>query len=127
MPGHKLKRLAPIGDCFFNIFVLMSSKMTYNAIKQAIHAYLPDSRILLFGSHSYGTNNSDSDYDLLVITPKLLTRIEKLTCSSLMHRAIVKAIHAPIDLLLYSEEEVAKKKELPGHIIRTAIREGIAL
>jgi predicted nucleotidyltransferase len=105
----------------------MSSEMTYNAIKQAIHAYLPDARILLFGSHAKGVYDINSDYDLLIITPNLLTRKEKLTTSSQMHRAIVRAIHAPIDLLLYSEEEVAKKKELPGHIVQAAMKEGIAL
>jgi|SRR5579872_1405799 len=105
----------------------MRGKVIYDTIKKTIHAYLPDSRILLFGSHARGNFDSHSDYDLLIITPKLLTPKEKLNWSSTLHKDIVKAIHAPVDLLLYSEDEILEKKELPGHIVRTAIREGVAL
>lgn len=101
--------------------------MIYDTIQRTIRSYLPDARILLFGSHARGNSDNHSDYDLLVITPNALTQKEKLSWSSKMHKAIIKAIHAPIDLLLYSEEEIAKKRELPGHIVRTAIKEGISL
>jgi hypothetical protein len=39
----------------------------------------------------------------------------------------VNAIHAPVDILLNSEEEIRQKQELPGHIIRSVIREGVDL
>src|SRR5437762_2773864 len=105
----------------------MSSEMIYDIIKKTILSYLPDSRILLFGSHARGSNDRHSDYDLLVITPNMLTQREKLNWSSQMDKAIVKAIRAPVDLLLYSEDEVLEKQQLPGHIVRSAVREGIAL
>ena len=41
--------------------------------------------------------------------------------------AINKALKIPVDLLVNSEEEVREKQELPGHVVRTAIREGIML
>jgi predicted nucleotidyltransferase len=88
---------------------------------------LPGSRIVLFGSRARGDYHSQSDYDLLVITPNLLTAKEKISWSSRIDRAIVTAIHAPIDLLLYSEDEILQKQLLPGHIVRSAIREGISL
>ena len=47
--------------------------------------------------------------------------------SSELDRAIVEAIRVPVDILLNSEEEIREKKELPGHIIRTALREGLIL
>jgi predicted nucleotidyltransferase len=88
---------------------------------------LPGSRILLFGSRARGDQDSHSDYDLLVITPSTLTPQEKINWSSRLDRDIVNAINAPVDLLLNSEEEVRQKQELPGHLIRTAIREGVTL
>jgi len=103
------------------------SGAVYDTIRNTVQAYLPDARVLLFGSRARGDYDRHSDYDLLVVTKQELTQKEKLSWSSKMHRAIVKAIHAPIDLLLYTEEEISKKQELPGHIIRTAIREGVAL
>ena len=105
----------------------MNNSATYDAIRQTVRSILPDSRILLFGSHARGTQNKESDYDLLIITPELLTKKEKLSWSSQLHKSIVKAIHAPVDLLMFSEGEITEKQDLPGHIVQTAIREGIAL
>lgn len=105
----------------------MNNASVYNIIRNTVQACLPGSRILLFGSRARGDQDRHSDYDLLVITPSTLTPQEKINWSSRLDRAIVNAISAPIDILLNSEEEVLQKQELPGHIIRTAIREGVTL
>ena len=105
----------------------MGTESIYDTIKKTVHSFLPGSRILLFGSHARGNYDSHSDYDLLIITPNILTHKERLNWSSQLHKSIVKAIHATVDLLLYSEEEVNERQTLPGHIIRTAMREGVSL
>ncbi len=105
----------------------MSNIAIYDVIKKTVQALLPDSRVLLFGSQARGTFDSHSDYDLLIITPDTLTPKERLSWSTKLDRALIKAIHAPVDLLLYSEDEVHQKQILPGHIVRTAMREGIVL
>ena len=97
------------------------------AIKQTVQSFLPGSRILLFGSRARDEHDNFSDYDLLVITPATFTPQEKIGWSTRLDRAIVEVIGAPIDLLLSSEEEVLQKQELPGNIIRSAIREGVTL
>jgi predicted nucleotidyltransferase len=105
----------------------MDSQAIYKTIRKTVLANLPGSRVLLFGSRARGDEDRLSDYDLLVISQQTFTPREKIRLSTLLDRAIVKAIKAPIDLLLNSEEEVREKQDLPGHIVRTAIREGIAL
>jgi predicted nucleotidyltransferase len=105
----------------------MSNSAIYSTIKKTVQACLPGARVLLFGSHARGDQDRHSDYDLLIITPDTFTPQEKIHWSSRLDRAIVEAIRAPVDLLLNSDEEVRQKQELPGHIIRSAIREGIAL
>jgi len=105
----------------------MDSAAIYDAIRNTVQGCLPGARVLLFGSHARGDNDHHSDYDLLVITPNMLSRKEKLSWSSQLHKNIIKAIHAPVDLLMYSEAEIIEKQTLPGHIVRTAIKEGIAL
>jgi predicted nucleotidyltransferase len=105
----------------------MVAELACTKIRQTVQEYLPGSRIMLFGSRVRGDQDRHSDYDLLIITPQTFNSQEKIYWSNLLDRAIVKAISAPVDLLLNSEEEVRQKKELPGHIIRTAIREGVAL
>jgi uncharacterized protein len=105
----------------------MGNEVIYDTIKKTILSYIPDARILLFGSRAKGNYDIESDYDLLVITPNILSHHERLNWSSKLHKVIVKAIHAPVDLLLYSESDIAEKQNLPGHIVRSAIKEGIAL
>jgi predicted nucleotidyltransferase len=105
----------------------MNRAAIYEQIRQTVHDCLPGVRILLFGSRARGDGDRYSDYDLLIITPETFTPQEKIKWSSRLDRAIVKAIKAPIDLLLNCEEEVRQKQELPGHIIRLAVKEGIAL
>lgn len=109
------------------IFVQMQKEAIYDTIKKTVDSCLPGARVLLFGSHARGTNDKHSDYDLLVINPGELSRSERLNYSRLLHDSIIKAIKAPVDLLLYSEEEVAAKKEFSGHIVRFAMKEGIIL
>lgn len=105
----------------------MSSASIYNTIKKTVQSFLPGSRILLFGSRARGEQDRHSDYDLLVVTPTTLTPQEKIHWSSRLDRALVQAIKAPVDLLLNSEEEIRQKQELPGHVIRSAVKEGIVL
>lgn len=105
----------------------MDSQAIYKTIRETVLANLPGSRVLLFGSRARGDGDRFSDYDLLVITPQTFTPREKIRLSTLLDRAIVNAIKAPVDLLLDSEEEIREKQELLGHVVRTAIREGILL
>jgi predicted nucleotidyltransferase len=105
----------------------MSSEPIYDAIKSTVLSYLPTARILLFGSRARGDHDNLSDYDLMVITPENLTHKEKLSWSRQLNKDIAINIHIPIDLLIYSEEEIVRKQQLPNHIVRTAIREGLTL
>ena len=101
----------------------MDKQAVFHIIQKTVRSFLPDSRVWLFGSHARGDSDSRSDYDLLIITPASYSQKEKLDWSTTLDRAIVNAIHAPVDLLFYSEEEVLQKQQLPGHIIRSAMRE----
>jgi len=105
----------------------MDSATIYKTIRETVQSNLPGARVLLFGSRARGDHDRFSDYDLMVITPQTLTPREKISWSTLLDRAIVHAIDAPVDILINSEAEVQEKRELPGHIVRTAVREGIAL
>ncbi len=87
---------------------------------------MPGSRVLLFGSRARGEQDRHSDYDLLIVTPTTLSK-EKIEWSTRLDQAIVKAIRAPLDLLLNSEEEIRQKQQLPGHFIRSVMREGMPL
>lgn len=98
----------------------------FAAIGEVVQSAIPGARVLLFGSHARGQADPESDYDILVILEQavdirgkfaLRTRIRKL----LLERGI------RCDVLVQSEQEVRTKKELPGHVVRNAIHEGVPL
>lgn len=96
-------------------------------IKEKVTEFLPDSKVLLFGSMARGDNGKDSDYDIMIITKNNIDLREKFLWMSKIRKTLIYALNAPVDVLLNSEEEIKRKRELPGHIVRWALKEGIML
>ena len=105
----------------------MVAQSIQDTIKTTVRSMLPNARVLLFGSMARGDAKADSDYDVLVIIPKTIPMREKFNWRGKLNSALVHTLKAPVDVLLNSEEEITKKLELPGHIIRWAIKEGVEL
>jgi len=42
-------------------------------LRGVIHSHLPEATVLLYGSAARGTNEPDSDYDILVLTDETLS------------------------------------------------------
>ncbi len=105
----------------------MSNKKILDTIKSIVHSFLPNSRVLIFGSNANGKYYKHSDYDLLVITEKTFAPRTKLNWKSKIHQALVDSLELPFDILLNSEKEIAYKKKLPGHIVRNAMKDAIEL
>lgn len=89
-------------------------------IKNRIVSGVNPEKIILFGSYAYGTPTKDSDVDLLVIMPSdepmhsRVTRIMKL----------VRDIHIPKDIIVYTPQEVEKWKGASVAFITSIIRKG---
>ena len=96
-------------------------------IKEVVKSFLPEAKVLLFGSRARGDFDKDSDYDLLIIVKDEIPDREKITLGGRINEKLVKTLHAPFDVLLNSEREVNIYKEFPGHTIRYAVRDGIEL
>jgi uncharacterized protein len=111
----------------FRKFKFQMDLAVINKITEIVHGFLPDARILLFGSQARGDFDEQSDFDLLIITPEKFDFDTKLEFRSMIHENLVKSIHKPFDLLMHSEDEVQKSKNLPGHIIKYALAEGILI
>lgn len=95
-------------------------------IKSTATKIIPNCRILLFGSRARKDNTTDSDYDFLVITRETFDIRKKRTLSSMIRKELAR-LKIPADILIQSEDEINLKKDVPGHILRQVLREGVAL
>lgn len=80
-------------------------------------------QIILFGSWARGEAKADSDIDLLIVMPD---ETDKRQAAIAMRRH-VSDFPVPKDLILTTPEELARRGELIGTILRVALREGRVL
>lgn len=102
-------------------------KPIIDTLKSTVHSIIPEARIILFGSMAKGTADKHSDYDLLVISPTTIPANEKMRWRGKIDDALYETLHTPIDILLNSEEEVERKKDLLGNVVKWAVNEGVEL
>jgi hypothetical protein len=102
----------------------MSAQQTNQSIKSTIGSFLPGAKVFLFGSRARGQARMDSDYDLLIITNDTFAPRVKMDWESKIRKALVIALKAPFDVIIASEREIDEKKNLTGHIVQYAVREG---
>lgn len=80
-------------------------------------------RVILFGSHARGSATADSDVDLLVVlgevTDKRRTTVE-------IRRALGD-LPVSKDIVVTTPDEIARRGDLVGSVLRPALREGVVL
>ena len=77
-------------------------------------------RIIVFGSHARGEAHPDSDVDLIAVVPHLGDKRETAVG---MAKAL-RELHAAIDVVPTDPDEIARRGETPGDLLRSALREG---
>ena len=98
-----------------------------DTIKSTINSFLPDARILLFGSRARGDSAKNSDYDLLIITKETFAPRTKIDWESKIRKALVNILNLPFDIIIQSKKEVSEKKDLSGHIVYYAMKDAIEI
>jgi predicted nucleotidyltransferase len=80
-------------------------------------------RVILFGSHARGTAIAESDVDLLVVLPDVA---DKRRTTVEIRRALGDL---PIskDIIVTTPDEIARRGEFVGSMLRPALREGKVL
>ena len=68
-----------------------------------------------------------SDYDILIVTKKTFSPKAKRGIKSRIHKTLVDSLELPFDILLNSEKEIEFKRQIPGHVLRSAMNEAIEL
>lgn len=85
-------------------------------IGEAAHA----ERVVLFGSHANGHADESSDVDLLVVAESNLPRHKR---SRDLYRRI-RTHRFPVDILVYTPEEVRRNSTTPVSFVSQALRNG---
>lgn len=88
-------------------------------IVEAVHPH----RIILFGSRAREGARATSDIDLLVIADSAQPRYRR---AAPLYGAL-SDILIPMDILVYTPEEVEEWSEVPRAFVTTAVREGKVL
>jgi predicted nucleotidyltransferase len=102
---------------------MLTESMLNEMVKVIVQEARPR-RIILFGSHARGSTTPNSDVDLLIIDdePFGVGRSRRKEMA-LLWRSLAR-FFIPIDILLYSTEEVEQWRTSRNHVIAEALREG---
>jgi len=80
-------------------------------------------RVVLFGSHARGDADRDSDVDLLVVLPKVECKRQARVA---IRRCLADA-PVPKDIIVTTPDEIERRGDVVGTILRPALREGLVL
>ena len=90
-------------------------------VEEVVRQFHPK-RVVLFGSHAYGTPNEDSDVDLLVIMPHQ-------EHSASQAAEILKRVRAgfPVDLIVRSPQTIRQRLRMDDSFITEILERGQVL
>lgn len=98
---------------------MISEHTISKAVDRLVEAANP-TQVILFGSYATGEATEDSDLDFMVIKPTL----DKTLKNWVMLRDAVGNVGTGVDILVFSEEEANRRRQVPGTIVYWAFREG---
>lgn len=98
----------------------MISQQNIDAVKNRIVDLLHPEKIILFGSYSEDSADEDSDLDILVIHKTNIPRKER----RLPIRKALRDFNFPMDIVIYTPEEIEDWKEVPMAFITRIVSEG---
>jgi len=91
-------------------------------VEKIATGYKPD-KIILIGSYASGTPNEDSDLDLIIIKDSKLPRPER----TIQVRKLIFGSMVPIDLIVYTPEEIKESIDNQYSFIFKALKTGKTL
>ena len=77
-------------------------------------------RIVLFGSQACGDSDPRSDFDLLVVLP----RADDMREAAVAIQSALCDLPVSKDIIVTTPDEIARRGELIGSVLRPALREG---
>ena len=101
----------------------MISREKIAEITERLVANAKPEKTVLFGSYARGTPREDSDLDLLIVKDSTLPRYKR----GREIRKHLRGLKVPIDLVVYTKEEIARWREVNAAFITTVVETGVVL
>lgn len=79
-------------------------------------------RIVLFGSHARGEASASSDIDLLVVLRELPLQRKREVLARMLR--LLADLPVSVDVVPTDLDEIRRRGEVPGTVLRRALREG---
>lgn len=98
----------------------MTHEKEIKQLTEKIIAELNPEKIILFGSHAWGTPGPDSDVDLFVVKESNVLRRSR----QLEARRLLCDSDVPFDVLVYTPGEIKKRLDLGDFFIKNIITKG---
>jgi uncharacterized protein len=122
LPHRRTNIYYPIYNQDMAAVTYLDSHLTDEIVRRIVNAIRPH-KIILFGSRARGEARPDSDIDLLVIAPSAQPRYRRAAPLY----GVLSDILAPMDIVVYSPEEVQDWSAVRQAFVTTALREGKVL
>jgi predicted nucleotidyltransferase len=88
-----------------------------------LSAAAPDAQVILFGSHARGDAGQGSDLDFLVVEPA----VEDVVAESVRLRRTLRGLGLFADIVVVSEMEAERWRDVRGSLIHEALTDGRAM
>jgi len=99
---------------------VLTAEVIEHAGRTLADAAAAPARVFLFGSHARGDATSDSDLDFLVVE-----RGSEPTAEEWVRlRDALPPLGVPVDVIVMSDDLVRRRRDVPGSLVYTALREG---
>jgi uncharacterized protein len=98
----------------------MIDESTINQAVELLRHAAPGSTIIVFGSCARGEITEDSDLDVLVVEPKVMSRHEEMV----RLRKVLRPLGIPADVLVASKDTFEYWSDTPNTIYYEVAREG---
>lgn len=99
------------------------SEKIKNIAEKIVKEYQPE-KIILFGSYAWGEPTEDSDVDLFIVKESAKQRIDR---ARELRMRLIGNKFPPIDLLIYTTEEMKKRVAIKDFFINDIIKKGKVL
>ena len=101
---------------------MLTAQLLQTAVDRVLAVAQP-LQIILFGSYARGDADAQSDIDLLIVENEVADRGQEM----LRLTRSIGYLGLGVDVLVYSEQEVMRRGQVPGMLPHHALREGKVL